>query len=329
MATTPATTGAPAEAVTTATPATAAPSSASSAPASSPSDSSVADATTPQGDTPAQNPASPGATPAVSTDLDDVSAAGFQLTAEERKQFGGAINALPKDAQGLLQKFLTQKTQKISEQRKVLEAFEQDPVGFANEVIRLSGAASATPAPGTPAAAAATPAVTDTNAADILASALGEEYAFLAPALAPALSKLVDSAIASRVAPLETAAQAQQAQAQLSEVSAGIAKFRAEHPDFDEHFPAMAELSKTLKPNGMDHGEYLGHLHTLASAKQSEASKVRKAIDAIQRAASASDTPSTSVPAARVAPVAPVTGNLKRDIASAFEMAKRGESIEQ
>jgi len=308
-------------------PAPSAPDSPSS-PAAAPAAAPAVPTTTPE-DTSAQDPAQTGADPAAggaasATTATDVPENEIVLSAEERQQFGKAINALPDAERALLQKFLTQKTQRIANHAKMLEQLDANPVEFAREILRLS--APHDPLANKPADAPPAPspvAAPDQEATALLEESLGE-YAYLAPKLAPALSRLISKALD----PITGVINAQQSEAIKAQATAAIATFKAAHPDWEMYYPKMQELSREIKPNGMDHGRYLTILHTLASADKTSANATRKIVDALTKAAGASESPSAAVPAARVAPTAPRTGNFAKDIETAFQMAKRGERAE-
>lgn len=289
---------------------------ATSAPPSPPS-------TTP-GEPTDQTPGSDGSIDSTEQDVDD---SGVQMSDEEKTAFHAGLKTLPAAQRALINKFLTQKTQSISAKAKLIAQLEADPIAFANEILEFSNAKATSSAPATPATAAgqpATPGASDDVTAAVR-EALGEDYGFLADKLGPAIGTIIRRAIE----PVASTVQAQQTRAINDTALATLKKFEAEHPDFMTHMPAMTEAARELKPSpGMDHGKYLGMLYTIATAKQSSATKARTVLAALAKAAGASETPASGVPAARVTPTAPRTGNFDKDFDSAFAMAKRGERAE-
>lgn len=213
----------------------------------------------------------------------------------------------PKDALKAMQKAFTQKTQKLAEARRMAEAYQRDPLGFAKAVAKHHGLSVADPVPAPP-------------EADVLASAL-------APVIgennANAVKAYITKAIEQTVQPLY-------AKAALSESQAVLENFKAKHPDFEQVEPKMAELGQTLFggsiPATLDQNVVLDALYKLATYDRRSVDATKAVIAKLNNAVASAEPQQQGVAPNRVAPSAPAYKSASEGFDAAIAAAKRGEA---
>jgi hypothetical protein len=229
-----------------------------------------------------------------------------------------------------LNKAFTQKTQALSAERKtyekvqpygdLIEAYEADAEGTITALARERGYKLVKDE--APAAEAAKPVVDE--ALGEFRKALGPDYEYLADALSPALSALVQRVAADTVKgavePLKAETQAiitKQAQEQTTKI---FADFEKKHPDYKQHEKAMHALSQQVQPHGMDELAYLEHLYTAVTMDQTIGERVKAALAKVNKAAIESDgTRAATVTESQVKKDFPAKPTLREAAAAALE----------
>ena len=212
----------------------------------------------------------------------------------------------PKEALKAMQRAFTQKTQKLSEARKLAEAYQRDPIGFTRAVARQHGLSLVEPQAAPP-------------EADVLAQALAPH---IGNDQAAAVKQYIAQAIERTVQPLY-------AKAALSESQAVLQNFEAKHPDFKTVEPQMAEMGQKFFggaiPASLDQNEVLEALYKLATYDRQSAKQTKAVVDRINNAVASAEPQTQGVAPNRVAPSAPAYKNANEGFAAAIEAAKRGE----
>lgn len=251
--------------------------------------------------------------------------------------------ALRKDLVGVF----TRKTQALAEEKKsverlrsysdIIDAYESDPEATIKALAKQHNIDL------TPAKAGETETTEETEDAveQVLSEfkeALGPDLEYLADGLAPAITKLVERLTATTVekatAPLKKGQETLLTKAATEQTETVMKTFGEKHPDWEEHEPAMLELSKKLQPNGMGEVEYLETLYALvtrdtsteATKKQTEkqiADGVKAALKKMEQGATNTDTKTRHTPDGQVT-TGPPNGRAP-SFSEAFAAAKRGE----
>lgn len=224
-------------------------------------------------------------------------------------------------------------SERLAQYADIIDAYEADAEGTVRELAKQLGLTITAPGDST-VTTEKTDATVDVVAAEFR-KALGPDFEYLADNLMPAVKGLVERLTDSRV---ETATKPikdnlkvvldKTAQEQTALVMKALTD---QHPDWEEHEPAMLALSQKLSPNGMTETEYLDHLYTLvttptkaaATEKDIEAkvaARVKKAIERLNKGAEETETRADATPDRHVRDKAPE----KPTIQEAFEAAKRG-----
>ena len=232
-----------------------------------------------------------------------------KLTPDQRKQYDEMNRAW------------TQKTQKLSAERKEMEqwkplidALTNDPDAALRQLAERRGMQLSPKAQEQVVAAAA---------ADTLAE-LPEELQFLKPAL-ELLGKTILDSVEGKLKPIAEAQTQMLSEAAAAETQATLEAFSAKYPGWEKHQEAMVKLGQKMIPTAgaMTDFEYMEMLHTLASAKESEADKTKKVVAKINKAAAASEQKTAGLSSERIEHAMPPPG--KRSLRDAYEAAKRGE----
>ena len=243
----------------------------------------------------------------------------YQTLAEKHKDDPVALR---KSLEGAF----TRKTQKLAALRDQYEAvrpylsfvkaLEEDREGTLRKAAELNGFELVPK--GTPAGTSTTPAVADDEILNTFREALGEDNAYLAEQLGPALVKtvqqLTNGIVEKTVKPLQEQTEAinnERADKLTKEIMSG---FEAKHPDWKEHEAAMEELAGRLHPKGMSETDYLELLYNVVTAPvrekahkdalaKAEAAGAKKVVT--QMNAAEPGTRRTPTPASQVKPKAP------------------------
>lgn len=212
----------------------------------------------------------------------------------------------PKEALKAMQKAFTQKTQKLSEARKLAEAYQRDPIGFAKAVAKHNGLSLVEPTPAPP-------------EADVLATALAPH---IGAEGAAAVKQYFTGLVERTVQPLY-------AKAALSESQAVLENFKSKHPDFETVEPEMAKWGQELFggtiPPSLDQNKVLESLYKLATYDRKSTAQTKAVIDRINNAVASAEPQTQGVASNRVAPTPPAYKNFSDGVTAAFEAAKRGE----
>lgn len=213
----------------------------------------------------------------------------------------------PKEQVKALQKAFTQKTQKLAEKRKLADAYERDPIGFAKAVAKHHGLSLVEPQAAPPEARVL---------AQALAPVIGAEQA-------DAIEKYMAQAIERTVQPLY-------AKAALSESQAVLENFKSKHPDFESVEPQMAQLGQEFFggqiPASLDQNKVLDALYKLATYDRKSAAQTKAVVDRINNAVASAEPQTQGVAPNRVAPSAPAYKNASEGFEAAIAAAKRGEA---
>ncbi len=151
-----------------------------------------------------------------------------------------------------------------------------------------------------------------------------EELKFLEPIFA-AREKAIKAELEAKYGRLEERVDTMSAEAAAAETESTIAQFTAKYPDWKKHEARMLELGQEFIPaKPMSDYKYMEHLHTLATAKITEAEQVKKTVEKINKSVASAEPPQSGVPNHRVEHHVP-TDPAKRTLREAYEAAKRGE----
>lgn len=157
---------------------------------------------------------------------------------------------------------------------------------------------------------------------EIIANNLGEEYRFLAPNLAKAITQVIDL----RVTPIQRRVDESRAEV---EFNTAITKLNeTSKGDFQKHESAILQLMDRLKPGaGVSVHDYLNELYTLAKGKSpistAPASQVQQVVDRMQKNAQ-ENLPSPSAATENRVIKGPALPTLEESIAAAL----KGERFE-
>lgn len=224
-----------------------------------------------------------------------------------------------------LQTAFTQKTQKLSEERKkldqeraerseretFLQQLEEDPIGVLEQVARESGyqlvKGKGEDKP------AVSPAV------EILKKHLGPELEGLAEQLAPALVEIAESVARKHIAPIEGANATREVQGELKGLG-------ARHPDWAKYEKDIVSLSyKYLPGRNVSPAEYLDFLYEQATKGKKAAQETKKVIERVTRSVAASESADSGAATTSVTPEVPKKPSLEES----YKMALRGQLVEE
>lgn len=255
---------------------------------------------TPAGDTQA---AAPPAEQTAQAPDQPVASADDQLLSEE--ELGKYQD--PKEAVKAMQRAFTQKTQKLSEARKLADAYQRDPIGFTRAVAKHHGLSLVEPQAAPP-------------EADVLATALAPH---IGSDQAAAVKQYIAQAIERTVQPLY-------AKAALSESQAVLENFKSKHSDFETVEPQMAQLGQEFFggsiPAHLDQNKVLDALYKLATYDRQSTQSIKAAIAKVNNAVASSEPQTQGVAPNRVAPSVPAYKTPGEGFDAAIAAAKRGEA---
>lgn len=219
-----------------------------------------------------------------------------------------------------MQKAYTQKTQRIAEQRKLIEALDRDPINTVKYLARVAGLNIADPEQ-KPAAAAKEPA---SEVKAKLVEVIGEETA---EAVLPVVQEIVKATLEQDLEPIRQSHEIQLAERAAKETADTLERFSKKHPDWQKHEAQMMEIAKTFIPRNMTEDQYLERLYVLATADIREADAVKKAAAKLNSSVQAAATSSPDSPAAstKIAPTPQRGKNFDETLELAFKAAVRGE----
>lgn len=328
-------------------PATETPASTATPPAATPSpdatatETAAAPATPPSdGDTKPEAPKTE-ATPA--TDDSDLTA----LSKEERVKYAEELKKLDPAARKTFNTLLTQKSQSAAEERKAAEA---EKAKAASEIARLEKAHEfIQKLDADPDAALAeiqatlekrkkpaeTPKPAKVTVEPELLKAVEDSLDDQAKPLAPVIAPIIKTFLAHELKPIREHVEAEQTRAATAAAETVLTDFAKAHPDYKEHEPAMLALGKRLPKGELSDREWLDILYTHASkdkrAKAAEdavtAAQKARADEVIQKAAKAAESAEAETPSVASQRVTHTTKH-PLDFREAYEMAKRGEQVE-
>jgi len=274
-------------------------------------------------------PASPSSPTRADVDLTDLT----NLISDEEYQ---ALATTHKDDPVALRKALlgvwTKKTQGLSELKKTIEPyadlisdFEEDPEKTLG-VLAAQYGKRLTPFEGEP-AKPATETVVDTAVAKFR-TALGDEYGFLADALAPAVKALAEDVakgiVSEQVAPLKSAQEGLVSRAAREQTATIMQTFTAKHPTWQQHEAEMMRIGARLQPKGMEELEYLETLFHLATKDRAVSTGVQKVVERMVTDAEQAEGAERPTSESRVK----VTSPKRPTFHEAAEAARRGVRFE-
>lgn len=222
-----------------------------------------------------------------------------------------------------MQASYTQKTQKLAEERKQVEALqglvaamEADPAGTIRKLAEANGLKIAD----TPKTEQKVEAVADDAKAAIL-SAVEEGGLIDMEKLANAITSIVQKGIAEGVKPLKQHQEQILAETAAKQTEAILETFTKKHPEWQKHEAKMTQLGMKLQPTGnMDEGEYMEMLYHLATRDIQSAEQTKNVIAKMAKAAAAAEPSDSGVQPNRVIQKAPTEVSFQQ----AFEDAKKG-----
>lgn len=191
----------------------------------------------------------------------------------------------------------TKKTQAVSEQRRrfdiarpiitLLESFEDDPAQVIREFGELAGLNVSIEGEATrPTAGSRRETAVSERTEDVIAELktdLGEDLAYLADKLGPAIAKLVDRRLNTAAEPMRREAESVRERLANDETDRTMAALETRYPDWKEHEAAMTALSLEIAPaRGQTMESYVEKLYKLASRDAWDADRenqIKKAAD--------------------------------------------------
>lgn len=204
-------------------------------------------------------------------------AAPSQTDEEAPEGFSSATwNALPQPQRKELNRYFTQRTQKLSAREKEIE-----------QTLSALNAALQQNAPAVPAGP---------SPDEVAIQQIEQVYG-------PEVAKALDQFVQSRVAPVRAELDRERAETHAKALKDVYEGFMRETPGAKELEPVMTEIAQTFRPNGMPMREYFSNLHTLALMKEGrlEAEITKKVTERITNSARAAEPPSSGVSPSKVA----------------------------
>jgi len=245
----------------------------------------------------------------------------------------------PKALRAALNKAFTEKTQKLSEERKSVESqrealeqyqqlneqWQSDPRGVIQALAKQAGIDLPSVETQVQAKSAAKSMV------DELKESLGPDLEFLAERLAKPLESIILRTAHQAVAPIQQKAAAIERQQIEKDVDTDLARMTEKYPDWKKHEPQMLKLGQVLQP-AKDPAtgkypttmEHLERLYLLSTMDVREAEATKKAIERMNKSMEKSETSEGGVAANRVAKSAPKSGNLNETFDQAWKDARAG-----
>lgn len=216
------------------------------------------------------------------------------------------------EVQKYIDKALGRGFQANAAQRKLITAFEANPIEAAKYVLKANGVAL----PDEP-AAKPEPALAESVEARLVSKGATPEQAKV---LAPLFTEIVQDALK----PVEQRLETHEAQRTAALVDADIADFKKDHPDYDELEPEMDKLmSKFMPAESMTTKEILTFFRNAVLADKSVDERVGKVTKKMVSSAKTAAAKTRPVPATTVQPGLP--GGKLPSVEQAFEAASRGE----
>jgi len=208
------------------------------------------------------------------------------------KEEADKLSPESKTAYKAMQKAFTQKTQKLAEERKgiekyqqLIDSFEADPKATIKKLAEQSGLTLVE---------AAQAAKEAENGEDPILTevkkSLGPDLEFLAERVAPMFQKLYKD-----IAEVKSDTEAQKARIAQVQAEDAAAAMTKEHPDWMKHAAQMNALSKKLQPAGMDQLDYLKVLYKLVAPEKTPADQAKKIIAKLQKSAESSESNNAGV----------------------------------
>jgi len=169
----------------------------------------------------------------------------------------------PAKLRGQLQKSYTQKTQRLSRERRelapwrnLITALEENPADTVSELARQFGIEVVKPK--------GQEEVTETVATKVTAAlrkALGDEYGDLADKLGAAIHDAADMVVSERIKETQGRISEMEGDVALQESNRVLAAFSQEFPEWKKHESAMVKLSAQMPPGpNTDQMDYLRNL---------------------------------------------------------------------
>lgn len=234
-----------------------------------------------------------------------------------------------------MQRAFTQKTQKLSEERKKIEQWQTFIDSFqANPqetLKRLAGSYGLQVAEPEQQRMNTTVQEVADESVQQLREALGPEGTVLADRLAPVFENLArriaQTVVKTEVDPIKEAQQRATAEAMAAEAESELEAFGKRHADWKEYESKIVELGKKFQPaqnSEMDTSEYLDMLYFLATKDRTDAATTKSVVDRLNKSVRAAAQETAGVSQKVVTPAAPK----KPSFQEAWQAAKRGERWE-
>lgn len=265
----------------------------------------------PTGDSPAATPeAAPEPEPPKAPDADDV----------EKFISDKDLEGLsPEEMRRKMQAAYTQKTQRLAEGRKLLQALEQDPINTVRTLAKLANLPLVDPSTQTKAEQKETRDELEQKLTD----ALGEESA---KAVLPLVREITEGIVNDKLTPIQQHVDLEQARRAEVETNQVLEKFTEKRPDWKQHEAKMMEIAAYVVPRNLSEVEYMDKLYLLATAEVREADAVKKAVSRVNSSVrdAATSQPSSASPST-VSPTPQKGKNFDETLELAFKAAMRGE----
>jgi len=158
----------------------------------------------------------------------------------------------PKEMRQRMQKAYTQKTQRIAEQRRLIEALQKDPVGTLRHLNKLAGLEIMEPKPKD-----VTISERDQAIREKLKAAVGED---VADAVLPVIKDLATGITKEELEPLRQSVEQQQAEQAARETTDLMDRFSKKFPDWKQHEAKMMDIAAMSGVSGisLDELQYPG-----------------------------------------------------------------------
>lgn len=229
-----------------------------------------------------------------------------------------ALKDKPAALKKALQRAWTQKTQKLAQAKRLMDALERDPAGTMQLLAQQTGMqVLARDARQTKQEAAEA----RDEALEELKAKFGDE---LGVTLHSTLVKIADKMADAKVQPLIKSQERALAEAAAAQTADVLTQFSKDYPDWKKYEKEMRALGENLQVNpkgGMGPYEYMEMLYHNVTRRRQAAGRTREAVDRLRKGAAKTEPKPKNVPGSRVGPSRPKDNNLRDIIAASI----RGE----
>jgi hypothetical protein len=231
------------------------------------------------------------------------------------------------------QKAFTQKSQKLAEQRRELEpyqefikSYQEDPrktIQWLAEQHGINFRESDSRAETAAKVEAATKTLTDE-----LRAALGEDFDFIGAKIGPTLERSIKSIVDESIKPIAQLTNQINLEAAQKKTEAVLQSFDQKHPGWRKHEKAMIDLASKITVKNMDEADFMEMVYGHVTRDLAIAKEARSIVNKINASAAKSESPEGGVEQSRIAPT--LQGKSFKDkFQSAWNLAKQGVTLER